>query len=90
MAENAETLSSLGNLGHTIARRLAVVGIRTRSDLERVGPANIFIRVRDRFPDETISICSYLYSLEGALRDLRWDEIGEIRKRRLRVLAGID
>jgi DNA transformation protein len=90
MAARSETIASLKNLGPTIAKRLAAVGIRTRSDLERVGPASVFIRVRDQFPDETISVCYYLYSLEGALRDLHWDKIGETRKRRLRSLSGID
>jgi DNA transformation protein len=80
----------LRNIGPTIARRLEAVGVRTRGDLESVGPAEIFRRVSDEYPSETISLCYYLYSLEGALRDLHWDSIGDARKAKLRRAAGLE
>lgn len=85
-----QSVSSLKNIGPTIARRLGAVGIRTRNDLERVGPARAFRRVCERHPEETISVCYYLYSLEGALRGVHWDSIGNSRKARLRREAGVD
>ena len=83
-------VASLENIGPTIARRLREVGIRTRADLARVGPARTFQLICERHPRETISVCYYLYSLEGALRGRKWDDIGERRKAQLRREAGID
>jgi len=90
MSKNDEPVSSLTNVGPTIAKRLAAVGIRTRAELERVGPAGAFKLVTNFYPNETISVCYYLYSLEGALQGLHWDSIGEERKGRLREQAGLD
>ena len=90
MANKQQSVSLLKNIGPTIARRLSAVGIRTRNDLERVGPARVFQRVRERHPEETVSVCYYLYSLDGALRGVHWDSLGSSRKARLRREAGVD
>lgn len=89
MKKNDQPVSSLENIGPTIARRLQAVGIRTRGDLERAGPSNVFRRVCERYPEETISVCYYLYSLEGALRGVHWDSLGARRKERLQRKAGV-
>ena len=90
MSRRDQPVGSLQNIGPTIARRLRSVGIRTRGDLERLGPAPVFRRVRDENPGKTIPVCYYLYSLEGALRDVHWDSLGERTKARLRREAGVD
>ncbi len=90
MRKSDESIRSLRNIGPTIARRLHAVGIRTRDELERVGPARVFRRVCERHPEETVSVCYYLYSLEGALRGVHWDSLAASRKARLRREAGID
>ena len=90
MSKSGEPVSSLTNVGPTIAKRLAAVGIRTRAELERVGPAGAFKLVTRFYRNETISVCYYLYSLEGALQGLHWDSIGDERKGRLREQAGLD
>ena len=90
MSKSREPVSSLTNIGPTIAKRLAAVGISTRAELKRIGPASAFQLVSASCPNETISVCYYLYSLEGALRGLHWDSIGEERKDRLRQQAGFD
>lgn len=82
-------VASLANIGPTIARKLRDVGIRTRGDLERAGPAEVFRLVCNRFPKDTISVCYYLYSLEGALRGVHWDAIGQSEKLRLQREAGL-
>ena len=87
--KRSQPVGTLQNVGPTIAERLAAVGITTRADLERVGPADAFQRISKRYPNETISVCYYLYSLEGALRGLHRDPIGEARKGRLREQAGL-
>ena len=93
MSKSGEPVSSLTNVGPTIAKRLAAVGIRTKAELERVGPAGAFKLVTRFYANETISVCYYLYylySLEGALQGLHWDSIGDERKGRLRQQAGLD
>jgi DNA transformation protein len=90
MSGRSEPVSTLKNVGPTIAKRLAAVGITTQAELGRVGPAAAFQLISRLYPNETISVCYYLYSLEGALHGLHWDSIGEERKSRLREQAGLD
>ena len=83
--KRATELAKLRNIGPTIERRLGAVGIRTRRDLQRLGAVNAFRQIRKRFSDKSISVCYYLYSLEGALRDVHWDDLPPQVKQRLRA-----
>ena len=84
MTPHSVPVSDLRNIGATVASRLHAVGIRTRGDLERVGAVSAYCEMRHRFPETRLSLCCYLYSLEGALRDEHWDIIGPQAKRELR------
>jgi DNA transformation protein len=77
-------LKDCKNLGKTIIRNLEKVDIKSYSDLQKVGPVEIYKRLTRKFPDKTWPVCYYLYSLEGALIDMHWDEIGKQRKEKLR------
>lgn len=77
-------LTELKNIGKKIASRLAQVGIKTESDLRRVGAVAAYQLIRKKYPNETLPLCYYLYSFEGALTDKHWDGIGEKRKAELR------
>jgi DNA transformation protein len=86
---NESRLSELRNIGKTVERRLNEIGVFTRDDLARIGPSVAYIRIKKNYPDATLPRCYYLYSLEGALRDLHWDELpGEV-KRKLSKEAGL-
>lgn len=74
----------LKNIGVTVAQRLHEIGIRTKGDLERVGAVTAYCEIKQRHPTARTPLCYYLYSLEGALRDQHWDDIGESVKRTLR------
>ena len=76
-------LSSLMNIGPTIEKRLNEVGIHDRADLENVGPVETFRRVRTANPGRTVSVCYYLYSLQGALMGVHWDDVPEEQKTEL-------
>jgi len=76
-------IEQLQNIEPTIANRLREIGIRTRGDLQAVGPASAYRRICAKYPRKTIPVCYYVYSLEGALRDRRWDAIGVDAKRSL-------
>jgi DNA transformation protein len=77
-------LTELTNIGQKIASRLNAVGIRNEADLRRIGPVEAHRRLEDEFPEETLPVCYYLYSFEGALLDLHWDDIGSERKKQLK------
>lgn len=88
MSENPE-VAQLRNIGPTIARRLCEIGVHTRADLERVGPVTAYKRIRENYPNQTIPVCYYLYSLEGALMDVHWDELPEAIKDELYAEAKV-
>ena len=73
-------VAQLRNIGPTIARRLNEIGVHTRADLRRIGPVRAYQRIREKHPNRTIPVCYYLYSLEGALTDTRWDELPQAVK----------
>jgi len=82
------SLVELKNIGRKIASRLNEAGIYSEENLRSVGPAEAHKMIRENHPDETLPLCYYLYSFEGALCDQHWDAIGEERKRELK--QGID
>lgn len=83
MGQNRK-LTELKNIGTKIAARLNEIGIRSESDLRRTGPVKAHKWLRDKYPNETIPVCYYLYSFEGALTGKHWNDIGEKRKKELR------
>jgi len=76
-------LEDLTNIGPKIAERLNEIGVFSEADLAQLGPAEAYRKIRLNYPKETLPVCYYLYSFEGALRDLHWDKIGEARKKEL-------
>lgn len=81
-------LTKLKNIGKKIAGRLNEVGIMTEGDLRRMGAVEAHRMIKQRHPDETLPVCYYLYSFEGALTDTHWNAIGEQRKRVLKAQIG--
>ena len=88
MSPQAEPLSELVNIGKTIEKRLHEIGIFTREDLAEVGPLDAFRKMKKNYPDQTLPLCYYLYSLEGAIRDVHWNAIGAARKKELKDKLG--
>ncbi|MEM7734887.1 MAG: TfoX/Sxy family protein [Deinococcota bacterium] len=82
MTQNRK-LTDLKNIGKKIAGRLNEVGIFSEDDLRRVGAIGAHQMIREHHPNETLPVCYYLYSFEGALHNKYWDEIGETRKQHL-------
>ncbi len=76
-------LTGLKNIGPTIAKRLHEIGVYTIADLQHVGAAKAYLKIKENYPDKTIPVCYYLYSVEGALLGLHWDAIPEKRKMEL-------
>ena len=87
MKQNRE-LTELKNIGKKIAGRLNEVGIFSEDELRKVGPVGAHKMIKEKYPAETLPVCYYLYSFEGALSDEHWDDIGEKRKRELKEKIG--
>lgn len=83
-------LRGLKNIGPTIADRLASVGLKTVGDLKKIGPAKAFNRVKSAYPDVTIPVCYYLYSLQGALVGKHWNDLSSATKKRLLEEADVE
>jgi DNA transformation protein len=66
-----------------VEKRLNEVGIHTRADLERIGPVEAYRRIRARTMGGTTPKCYYLYSLQGALLGVHWDDLPEGMKEAL-------
>jgi len=81
-------LTDLKNIGKTIAGRLNEVGIYSEDDLKLVGAVGAHRLIKERHPNETLAVCYYLYSFEGALTDKHWNELGEKRKQQLKAQVG--
>ena len=77
-------LTDLKNIGQKIAKRLNEVGIFSEDELRVVGATGVHGRIKEKYPNETLPVCYYLYSFEGALSDKHWDDIGVERKRKLK------
>jgi DNA transformation protein len=71
----SQDLAMLRNIGPTIRKRLNEIGIFTRADLQRMGSVKAYRRICENHPNQTIPVCYYLYSLEGALLGAHWNEI---------------
>jgi len=79
-------LSSLNGLGPKSEAMLLAVGIQTREDLERVGPLQAYILVRDQ--SEFKPSLNLLYAMIGALENKHWADIA--KEERLSLLLALD
>jgi DNA transformation protein len=73
-------LTELKNIGKKIAGRLNEVGIFSEDELHVIGAVEAHRMIKNKYPNETIPVCYYLYSFEGALCDKHWNDIGEDKK----------
>ena len=83
------SLKQYKNIGATIEKRLNEIGVNTIDDLAKVGAANAYIKIKEKYPDKTLSVCYYLYSFQGALMDMHWDDIPQNIKDDLRKQVGM-
>jgi DNA transformation protein len=81
-------LTELKNMGVKIASRLNEIGIFSEDELRMIGPVEAHRRLKEKYPNETVPVCYYLYSFEGALSDKHWDQIGTARKNALKKMPG--
>lgn len=57
----------------------------TLADLEKMTSVEAFKKICGNYPDKTVPVCYYLYSLEGALLNLHWNDIPSELKEELKA-----
>lgn len=77
------SLKGLKNIGKGIEQKLNTIGIYSREDLAQVGPVRAWQYLQQTCPDQTMPVCYYLYGLEGALRDVYWNDLPKDLKEKL-------
>lgn len=79
-------IHKLENIGPKSAQWLEAVGIKTLEDLEDLGAAEAYKRVKAAFPGR-VSL-NLLWGLQGALLDLPWNELPPEMKEKLKREVG--
>jgi DNA transformation protein and related proteins len=87
-AKAASGLKKAKNIGPTIANRLYEIGVYTIADLQKIGAAKAYLKIKENYPNKIIPVCYYLYSFEGALLNLHWNGVPEKRKIELLKAVG--
>lgn len=68
-------LKGAKNIGATIEKRLNEIGVFSFADLAEITPVKAYQSICKQNPDKTFPVCYYLYSLQGALLELHWDDL---------------
>jgi DNA transformation protein len=81
-------LKDMPNIGPTIQKRLHEIGIYTKADLAATGAVRAYKMIQNNYPGKTIPVCYYLYSFQGALLNMHWDDLPKKIKDDLRKQVG--
>lgn len=76
-----EPLTSLPNIGKTLAEKLERVGINSPEELKELGSENALLRVREL---DQSGCYNMLCALEGAIQGIRWHGLSKDRKDELK------
>lgn len=89
MNTKANSLVGARNIGSTIRLKLNEVGIFSLADLAETTAVGAYKRICQNNPGKTFPVCYYLYSLQGALLDLHWDDLPVEMKAELRKQVSV-
>lgn len=79
-----KTLTDLKNIGNKLASRLNEVGIFCEDELKEFGAVKVHQMIQKKYPDERLPVCYYLYSFEGALNNIHWNDVDTRKKEELK------
>jgi DNA transformation protein len=68
-------LKGARNIGVTIEKHLNKIGVFSLADLAKMTPVKAYLSICEQNPHKRFPVCYYLYSLQGALLDLHWDNL---------------
>ncbi len=80
----SNNLKGAKNIGATIEKRLNEIGVFSLADLAQMTAVKAYQSICKQKPDRAFPVCYYLYSLQGALLDLHWDDLPTELKTELR------
>ena len=69
------SLMGAKNIGSTIVKRLNEIGVYSLAELAEMTSVKAYMKICERHPGKVFPVCYYLYSLEGALLDLHWNDL---------------
>ncbi|CAM9109857.1 TfoX/Sxy family protein [Acinetobacter bereziniae] len=81
--KKVNSLKGAKNIGPKILSRLNEIGIYSLADLDKLTSVNAYKKICQQNPDKIVPVCYYLYSLEGALLDVHWNELSNEFKKNL-------
>lgn len=64
------------------------IGVYSEGELRHVGEVGAHQMIKEKYPEETLPVCYYLYSFEEVLVNKHWNEIGEQKKKHLKSQIG--
>jgi DNA transformation protein len=76
-------MMNLKNIGVKCAEKLYEVGICTEEQLKELGTEEVFWRIFEKKGWERGMCSCFLYAVEGAITNERWNKIPEKRKKEL-------
>jgi DNA transformation protein len=83
-AKKSNDLKYARNIGPTIEQHLNDIGVYSLRDLIKLTPVKAYEKICQRNPGKKFPVCYYLYSLQGAIMDLHWNDLPEEIKRNLK------
>jgi len=84
----SNNLKGAKNIGAIIEKRLNEIGVYSLADLALITPVKAYKDICEHHPNKTFPVCFYLYSLQGALLDLHWDDLPNELKVELKKQVG--
>ena len=82
------SIKNAKNIGATIEKRLNKIGVFSLADLAETTPVKAYQKICECHPEKSIPVCYYLYSFQGALLDLHWNDLPNDLKNELLEKAG--
>ena len=77
-------LTSMRNIGKEMEKKLKSVDITTAEELKRVGSKEAFVRLKLRYANICMICPVHLYTLEGAISDVEYNQLPESIKQDLK------
>ena len=86
-AEQIAEMRKLPNLGKVTAARIVSAGVGTPAQLRKLGSKEVYLRLFEKEGwSQTLCPC-FLYALEGAIFNEKWNEISEEKKEDFRKFS---
>lgn len=83
-SKKSNDLKYARNIGPTIEKHLNTIGVNSLKDLIKLTPIKAYKKICKSNPGKTFPVCYYLYSLQGAIMDIHWNDLPEEIKRNLK------